>query len=148
MKKLFFIIATVASIAACKNEDKKEAAPLTTEVKNQAATDTANFTSIQWLDSTFLDLGKIKKGETVEVSFRFKNSGSKQLVIADVTAGCGCTVPEKPEKPFAPGEEGVIKAKFESKNQSAGPHQKPVYVTANTNSPNPIILNFKVEITE
>ena len=148
MKKLLFILATIFSVAACKNDDKKEPAHLTKELKGTAVTDTANFTSIQWLDSTFLDLGKIKKGETVEVSFRFKNTGTKQLVIADVSAGCGCTIPEKPEQPFAPGEEGVIKAKFESKNQSPGPHQKPVYVTANTNTPNPIVLNFKVDITE
>ncbi len=148
MKKLLFILLSVISIAACKSDDKKEPALLKKELKGTAMTDTANFTSIQWLDSTFLDLGKIKKGETVEVSFRFKNSGNKQLVIADVSAGCGCTIPEKPEQPFAPGEEGIIKAKFESGNQSPGSHQKPVYVTANTNSPNPIILNFKVDITE
>lgn len=148
MKKIVFFLSAIISIAACKNEDKKEPALLTKELKDKATTDSTNFTSIQWLDSTFLDLGKIKKGETVEVSFRFKNTGTKQLVIADVSAGCGCTIPEKPEQPFAPGEEGIIKAKFESKNQNAGPHQKPVYVTANTNTPNPIVLNFKVEITE
>lgn len=152
MKKVIFIFAAIISLAACKNEDKKtdtgSTTELTAEEKEKAKTDSSNFTSIQWLDSTFLDLGKIKKGETVEVSFRFKNTGSKQLVIADVSAGCGCTIPEKPQQPFAPGEEGVIKAKFESKNQNAGPHQKPVYVTANTTTPNPILLNFKVEITE
>lgn len=147
MKKLLFILVTAASIAACKNDEKKETL-LKKDIKPDAVSDTANFTSIQWLDSTFLDLGKIKKGEAVEVTFRFKNTGTKQLVIANVSAGCGCTIPEKPEQPFAPGEEGVIKAKFESSNQSVGPHQKPVYVTANTNSPNPIILNFKVDITE
>ncbi|OSZ80039.1 hypothetical protein CAP36_01885 [Chitinophagaceae bacterium IBVUCB2] len=152
MKKVIFIFAIIVSIAACKNEDKKTTSGSTTELtaeeKERSKTDSSNFTSIQWLDSTFLDLGKVKKGETVEVSFRFKNTGNKQLVIADVSAGCGCTIPEKPQQPFAPGEEGVIKAKFESKNQNVGPHQKPVYVTANTNTPNPILLNFKVEITE
>ena len=39
-------------------------------------------------------------------------------------ASCGCTVPEKPEKPFAPGEEGVIKAKFDSHGTSIGRNKK------------------------
>lgn len=148
MKNILFILAIFISLAACKNGDDKNATPLSSEEKEKAKTDSTNFTEIQWIDSTSVDLGKVKKGETVEVSFRFKNAGTKQLVIADVSAGCGCTIPEKPEQPFAPGEEGIIKAKFESKNQNAGTHQKPVYVTANTHSPNPIVLNFKVEITE
>ena len=149
MKKVLIVLTVAVSIIACKSSDKKtDPAPLTAEEKEKVKTDSSSFTTIQWLDSTFLNLGKVKKGKTVEVSFRFKNTGSKQLVIADVSAGCGCTIPEKPEQPFAPGEEGVIKAKFESKNQSIGPHQKVVSVTANTNTPNPIQLNFKVEITE
>ena len=148
MKTLLLIFSAALSFASCKDTDKKKTLELPAEKLEKIKNDSLNRTSIQWLDSTFLDLGKVKKGKTVEVSFRFKNTGDKQLVITDVSAGCGCTIPEKPEQPFAPGEEGVIKAMFESKNQSAGPHQKPVYVTANTNSPNPIQLNFKVEIIE
>jgi hypothetical protein len=52
-------------------------------------------------------------------------------VIADVTASCGCTVPEKPEKAFSPGEEGVIKARFDSRDKK-GEVRKMVYVSSNT----------------
>lgn len=149
MKKVILIVTVLFSLVACIDKTEKTSdSSLATEEKVTAANDSINLTAIQWLDSTFLDLGKVKKGKTVEVSFRFKNTGKKQLVIADVTAGCGCTIPEKPEAPYAPGDEGVIKAKFESKNQSVGPHTKPVYVTANTLTPNPIQLNFKVEIID
>lgn len=148
MKRIVLIFSIVIGLASCKDKDKTKTLELPAEKLEKIKNDSLNVTSIQWLDSTSLNLGKVKKGKTVEVSFRFKNTGDKQLVIANVTAGCGCTIPEKPEQPFAPGEEGVIKAMFESKNQSVGPHQKPVYVTANTSSPNPIQLNFKVEIIE
>lgn len=148
MIRIIFIFSAIISFTACQNTDKKKSSETPAEKSEKIKNDSLYLTSIQWLDSTFLDLGKVKKGKAVEVSFRFKNTGDKQLVIADVTAGCGCTIPEKPQQPFAPGEEGVIKAAFESKNQSVGPHQKPVYVTANTSSPNPIQLNFKVEIIE
>ena len=77
----------------------------------------------------------------MRVSFRFKNTGTKNLIIQSVTAQCGCTIPEKPEKPFAPGEEGVIKAKYNGSGH--GETRKEVYVTANTNLPDKHTLTFR-----
>ena len=147
MKKALFILTTCVCLISCQTNDKKVSGPvLSKDERDKAIMDSANFTSIQWLDSTYLDLGKIKEGQQVEVAFRFKNTGTKNLVIDDVTASCGCTVPEKPEKAFIPGEEGVIKAKFDSKDKF-GEINKQVYVSANTNIPNPMVLNFRAEIT-
>jgi hypothetical protein len=143
MKKLFFILLT-AGLFACQMTDKK---PLSQEEKDKAAKDSANFTTIEWLDSTFKDLGKVKKGTVTEVVYHFKNTGNKNLIISQVRAACGCTVPETPEKPFAPGEEGVIKAKFDTKNQPVGEHRKYVNVTANT-SPSTSELTFRAEVTD
>ena len=147
MKKLYILLTVSAGLFACQTVDKKTAPVLAAESREKATLDSANFTSIQWLDSTFIDLGKVKEGQVVEVSFRFKNSGTRNLVIANVSASCGCTVPEKPEKPYAPGEEGVIKAKFDSRGRPKGEARKTVYVDANT-SPAQTQLNFKVDITE
>ena len=133
MKKILIIILAVASFAACKTSDKKMAGPqMSKEEKDKVLYDSANYTTIQWLDSTYLDLGKVKDGKQVEVSFRFRNSGTKNLIITDVTASCGCTVPEKPDQAFAPGQEGVIKAKFYSKGRPHAVNRKEVNVTANT----------------
>jgi hypothetical protein len=147
MKKgvLIFAIAAVA-IISCNNADQQSGSKLTQEQKDKARSDSANFTTIQWLDSSYTDLGKIKEGQVVEVSYRFKNAGNKNLIIADVKAACGCTVPEKPEQPIAPGEEGVIKAKFDSKGRM-GEQRKEIYVTANTNPEVMSTLQFRVEIT-
>ena len=147
MKRLLFILLA-AGLFACQNADTKTDKSLTLEEKETATKDSANFTSIQWLDSTYIDLGKVKEGQVVEVSYRFKNSGDKNLVIANVSASCGCTVPEKPEKPFSPGEEGVIKAKFDSKGRGKGETRKEVFVTANTMPENLTQLSFRVEITD
>jgi len=147
MKKLIFFLLT-AGFFACQNADQSSVKALTQEEKDKAARDSANFTSIQWLDSTYKDLGKIKEGQIVEVSYRFKNTGDKNLVIANVSASCGCTVPEKPEKPFAPGEEGMIKAKFDSKGRGKGETRKEVFVTANTKPENLTQLSFRVEISD
>jgi hypothetical protein len=145
MKKILVTLVIAASLFACKNNDKKSAG-LSQEERNKAIADTANFTTIQWLDSTYKDLGKIKEGDVIEVSFRFKNSGTKNLIFSNVAASCGCTIPEKPEKPFAPGEEGTIKAKFNSQGKPLGPVRKEIYATANTN-PVSNTLTFSVEIT-
>ena len=148
MKSIFFLMIVTASLVACKTEDKKlKDSPVTDEQKQSALSDPNTFTSIDWLDSTALNIGKVKRGEIIEIAFRFKNTGNKQLVIAEVKPGCGCTVSEKPEKPFAPGEEGVIKAKFDSKGQGIGEHHKYITVTSNTN-PTATSLQFTVEVTE
>ena len=130
MKKIVLALAIVSSLVACKDSDKKAAAPLTQEEKDKAKADTANYTTIQWLDPSPLNLGKLKKDQSVEVTFHFKNSGTKNLVIEDVTAPCGCTIPEKPAQAFAPGEEGIIKAKFNG--SGSGVISKQVTVIANT----------------
>jgi len=150
MKKLLFVLSVLALIStvACKTNDKKSAntSDLTQEEKTKIGLDSANFTSIEWLDSTNANLGKVKEGAIVEVAYRFKNSGTKVLVVEDVTAGCGCTVPEKPEKPIAPGEESVIRAKFDSKGK-AGTQNKYITVTANTTPSKQQVLQFTVEVT-
>jgi hypothetical protein len=110
-----------------------------------AATDSANFTQIQWIDSIHQNLGKVKEGSVMEVSWRFKNTGTKPLIISNVNASCGCTVAEKPEAPVAAGEEGVIKAKFDSKDRQ-GMQRKDVYVLANTTGMNNHQLSFAVDV--
>jgi hypothetical protein len=148
MKKILYVLLA-AGLFACQSADKKTGAALSQEEKDKAAGDTANFTTIEWLDSTYKDLGKLKKGQEVEISYRFKNTGNKNLIIANVTASCGCTIPEKPEKPIAPGEEDVIRAKFNSTNFQ-GEVRKEIFITANTGaqSGGTMNLSFRAEVTE
>jgi hypothetical protein len=136
MKKLFIILVIALSVTACKNADK-----------SATGSSTSDSTTIQWPDSTFRDFGKVKEGDMLEVSFRFKNTGESNLIISNVRPGCGCTDPQKPDEPIAPGKEGVIKAKFNSKGQHIGENVKFITVTANT-KPSPITeLSFKAEVT-
>jgi hypothetical protein len=81
-----------------------------------------NPTTVQVIDTTY-DFGKVKEGEIVEYNFRFKNTGLNPLVIEDAVASCGCTVPEKPDQPIAPGELGFIKVKFNSEHRPGQSHK-------------------------
>ena len=86
-----------------------------------------------------------KEGEVPEITWRFKNTGDKPLVVINAAGTCGCTVAEKPEQPVAPGETGVIKAKFSSEGR-VGPNNKQVVVTTNTKGNTTTALGFTVTV--
>lgn len=149
MKALFFAIALSAITLACNDNDDASAVASNRDsadhaAHQQAESDSANWTSIQWLDSISQDKGSIKEGAVLDIGWRFKNVGDKPLVIIKAEAGCGCTVAEKPEQPIPPGGEGVIKAKFESKGRP-GQQNKNVIVRANTRE-NMYDLRFSVDV--
>lgn len=95
-------------------------------------------TTVQLIDSVY-NFGTVADGEVVTFNFRFKNSGDKPMVITNTTASCGCTVPEKPEKPIMPGETGFIKVAFNSKGK-IGHNEKNITVMANTNPAFPTLV--------
>jgi hypothetical protein len=132
---LIFMLANI-SLTACNNADK-----------SATANSTPDSTTIQWPDSTFRDFGRVKEGDVLEVSFRFINTGDKNLIISEVRPGCGCTDGQKPDEPIAPGKEGVIRAKFNSKGQHIGEARKSITVTANTKPSAVTELSFKAEVT-
>ena len=159
MKKSIFFFGAVLFLNACNSTDKKasDAAAAAGDTSNHGAivsnnnpdvtapniSDTTQFTTIVWTDSIHQTFPKIKEGKILDVVYHFKNTGTKPFIVQDVQASCGCTVPEKPEKPVLPGEEGVIKAKFDSHGK-VGPNSKTLTVLANTMSDK--ILTFSVEV--
>ena len=102
---------------------------------NAAFTDT---TSVQVIDSVY-DFGKAAEGTKVAYNFRFKNTGTKPLVISAAQASCGCTVPEKPEEPIQPGKTGILKVVFNTTGRP-GPAHKTISVTSNAYPGFPVLL--------
>lgn len=148
MKQLIIFLVAGIILVSCNETDKKPVVKANMDsIANVTMSDSSKYTTIQWLDSVNRDLGKIKEGQIVEVEWHFKNTGNKPLIISNVSAGCGCTVAEKPEAPIAPGKEDFIKAQFNSKNQHIGENQKTLTVVANTSPQTSYTLSFRVEIT-
>ncbi|HYE54639.1 MAG TPA: DUF1573 domain-containing protein [Chitinophagaceae bacterium] len=145
MKRIFLLFASAAIIWSCQNQAQdKQADVADADQYANAMTDTANFTTIQWLDSA-RDMGKIKEGEKVEIAFRFRNAGNKPLIIKNVTPSCGCTVADFPKQPLKPGEEGVIKGVFDS-NGRPGVNNKIMTVSANTTGVQNHTISFMVDV--
>lgn len=91
----------------------------------------ATMTSLSF-DKEMHDFGDVQAETDVFTEFVVTNTGERPLIIEDVSASCGCTMPKKPEKPIAPGESDVIEVKFKSKPGQLNEITKTVTVTANT----------------
>lgn len=122
-KAIIFSVAVIM-VASCGSSD----APQDIEASRQEGL--TNVTSIQWIDS-LRNFGNIIEGQKLALSFRFKNTGDKPLVIQSVQPACGCTVADYPKQPLKPGEEGEITGEFNSDGR-VGQQHKEIAVTTNT----------------
>ncbi|MBM3431922.1 MAG: DUF1573 domain-containing protein [Bacteroidetes bacterium] len=148
LKILLLLPILSLTLWACKQVDKRTNATDAEKSKEEALriaqADTLNLTDVEWLDSIDRSLGKLKAKKSVDIIWRFKNVGNKPLIIDNATASCGCTVPEKPEKPIAPGEQGIIKATFNGSGE--GSIRKEVHVIGNLKPNREITLSFSGQI--
>lgn len=76
------------------------------------------------------DFGDITQGERVEHVFEFENAGTEPLILSDVRTTCGCTAPEWPREPIAPGTKSKIKVVFNSAGKM-GMQNKVITVMSN-----------------
>ena len=166
---LFAIMITI-SFVACNQEssaDTKDAAAIASNTANNTNPTIANNsttspsaaktdptaaaevdpdlpkTTVEF-DKTVVDFGDITQGDVVKDVVKFTNTGSEPLIISSAKGSCGCTVPEWPKAPVAPGETGEIKVEFSSKGKK-GKQTKTVTIQANTD-PNPTRLTVKSNI--
>lgn len=77
------------------------------------------------------NFGIVKEdGGPVSYEFQFVNDGTGNLIIYEATAQCGCTKPEFPKSPVAPGKKGKIKVTYNPIGRP-GPFEKTVTVKTN-----------------
>lgn len=160
--KLMFVMVLAVALTACKDKDaeKKIAAlearlselegkrPTPTvaeapvaepEVKPEGPLPVLEFEKVSH------DFGTINEGAKVTYTYKFKNTGQAPLIIQDAKPSCGCTVPEWTKTPVLPGQEGFVKAEFDS-NGKPNMQNKTITVVANT-WPKQTTLNFKAMVT-
>ena len=103
-------------------------------VRNPVSAD-AKLTTDKVAEITFaeerFDFGEVTEGDIVEHTYTFTNTGQVPLLVTNARSTCGCTVPKWSEEPVAPGEEGAITVRFDTKNKSER-QSKPITITANT----------------
>lgn len=88
--------------------------------QTKKVTDAVKFTS------ETVDLGKVKVGNPVTATFTLTNIGTEDLIIENVTPGCGCTKSDYTKEPIKPGKTGKITATYNA--AAVGKFNKSVYV--------------------
>lgn len=158
-----FFIGAALSLTACNKENATEAkadvnASTTSTPQNTMTDATANkaeevptgpLTTVQFEEMEH-DFGIITDGDKVRHAFKFTNTGKEPLIISNCKGSCGCTVPECPKTPIAPGATGEITVEYNSRGKSKGQPEgkldsKFVNITANT-EPNVTRLTIKATV--
>ncbi len=93
------------------------------------------------------DYGTIYVNGDGNCAFTFTNTGTEPLILSDVRAGCGCTVPEWPREPVLPGKSAVIKVKYTTVST---PHQinKSIVVTSNSVDNSTVVLRIIGQVVQ
>jgi hypothetical protein len=128
MQKVLLFIPIALLALSCHSVDQNTAG---------TAAIVKDSTQVQLLDSAY-DFGKATEGDKVGFSFRFRNVGTKPLIIQDAKASCGCTKPTWPREPIPPGGMASIKAEFNSEGR-LGPAFKTIRVTSNASPAFPMM---------
>ena len=154
-------VMLVGFLASCQNANQgvREAArenvsnavqpaTSTTQTPNAQPAVPAGPTTVMAFNETTFDFGSVPEGEKVAHTYVFKNTGNEPLILSDAKGSCGCTVPQWPREPIAPGGEAEVTVEFNSKGKKGKRNQK-VTITANTNPPQTFIyLTGEVLSTE
>ncbi len=128
MKQLFFSAIMASLIVSCTTDSGVNA-----DERREEFAQFIDEPSEITFDNAEFNFGEVTDGDMVKHTFKFTNTGDKNLILIDVKSTCGCTVPEDwPKQPIAPGEGGEIKVIFNSHNK-VGSVNKGIRVEANTN---------------
>lgn len=87
------------------------------EAENEISKDTAQDSrAVFYVKKDTLLFGEIMQGDVLNLVFKFQNTGNQALLITSVVGDCSCTAPEWTTGEIAPGEEGEIVLKYDSKD--------------------------------
>lgn len=90
------------------------------------------------------DYGTIQKGGDGNCEFTFTNNGNEPLILSNVKASCGCTVPTWTKEPVMPGKNGTIKVRYNTNNVSV--INKTITVTSNAVDNPRVILKITGQV--
>ena len=132
MKKVFSLMMVLALVCAGFAQEAQPTKPK--KVKEPEIT----------FESLVHDYGNIMQGDNGVCEFVFKNTGKAELVLTNCRSSCGCTVPEWPKDPIAPGKKAVIRVKYNT--QRIGQISKTITVESNATN-NRVVLSIKGNVS-
>ena len=96
-------------------------------------------------EKELIDMGTYNQfdDDSSKCEFIFTNTGKEPLIIEKAKGSCGCTVPDWPKDPIAPGESAAIKVNYDEKR--VGPYTKSITITSNAKT-SPKIVKVKGKV--
>jgi hypothetical protein len=131
-KNLLSVVLLLVTTTVIYAQDKPTLSNVGNDNPNQAA--------FKFSEEEF-NFGTIMQGDQVKHDFEFTNTGKEPLIISNAAGSCGCTVPEWPKEPIAPGAKAMIKVTFNSAGKQ-GMQDKTVTLQSNAKQ-NPQVLHLK-----
>jgi len=126
MKKYIIALLCAAATTGAYAQDKKEVDP--------------NAGKFSFVEETH-DYGTVPEGPVADCDFVFTNTGKRPIVIANALGSCGCTVPQWPQQPIKPGEQGTIHVKYTTQGHQ-GAISKEVTITSDAQQ-SPMVLHIR-----
>ncbi|WP_127024568.1 DUF1573 domain-containing protein [Flagellimonas beolgyonensis] len=133
MKRIptFFSLILAVALVGVSCKDKASNKIVADNVESATVRDEAQkMVPVMTFEKVEHDFGTIERGTPQETVFKFTNTGNAPLLITSAKSSCGCTVPNPPKDPIAPGETGELLVKFNGSGQNQV--TKTITVTANT----------------
>ena len=140
-KKLSLIAFAILTIMVTSCKEDATAKIKQANLENAKTRNVANNVDapVMTFEKTEHDWGNVNEGDKLETIFKFKNTGKSELIITNIKASCGCTVPKNWKKePIMPGESSEFTVQFNTKNKP-NKQSKNITITCNTNKGNEIV---------
>lgn len=125
MKKIFLSLALISlglsftNAQSVKKTKKTTVKTSTTKSKQEPnldidVKDVKQVSGLISLATKAHDFGSLNKGGNGTYEFKFTNSTNEPILIKDAKGSCGCTVPDFPKYPIAPGQSDKIKVTYDT----------------------------------
>jgi hypothetical protein len=126
MKKIFLFVcaAMVLSASVFAQAKHEQSTPATAPAVNNP-----NAAKIVFAEQSY-DFGTVVEGPQITHDFKIRNEGKEPLILSNVHASCGCTVPTWPREPILPGKESVVSATYNTSGRP-GHFSKTITIESN-----------------
>lgn len=100
---------------------------------------------ILFFNDTQHDFGTVQEGNVVDYTFKFVNKGSGPLKISNVKTTCGCTTALVSGELIAPGKEGTLDVKLDTKHR-VGKLSRRITVSSNDPANPDMVLTIFADV--
>jgi hypothetical protein len=132
MKKIFLFVCAAVVLSGssfAQGQHDQKPAP--------AAAPNPNAPVLKLAEASY-DFGTVVEGPQITHDFKIKNEGKEPLILSNVRASCGCTVPTWPKEPILPGKESVISATYNTSGRP-GHFAKTITIESNAAGGNKVV---------